>query len=343
MDYPRRQIKWTRYAVQVAVLAICAYAGWQFYHFVLHYADPSAPPGVRPPSIEGFLPIGGFMALKYFLMTRIIDPIHPAGFIIFAGALLTALFARKGFCSWVCPVGSLSEYAWRLGRKITGRVWRLPKWADYTLMSPKYLIMGAFFFVIGITMTPTMILMFFIQDYYKAVDVKMLMFFLDPSMLAASVVIALTAVSFFVPNFWCRYLCPYGALLGLLAYASPLKVSRNPEACIDCKACSKACPSGIAVAEKMRVTSPECTGCLTCVSSCPTEGALDVSLRKHAFHPHVYAAVLVVAFFGPIVVGMGTDNWQSKLPEKEYTRLIPKIVTPDMKKQPLTAPGMEHP
>lgn len=343
MGKPRKYIRWTRHAVQAAVLATCAYAGWQFYHFVLHFANPSAPPGVRPPSVEAFLPIGGFMGVKYFLFTGIIEPIHPAGFVIFSGALLTGLLARKGFCSWICPVGTLSEYTWRIGRRITGRTISLPKWADYTLMSPKYLIMGAFVFVIGITMTPTMILMFFIQDYYKVVDVRMLLFFLDPSTLAVSVMAALAILSLFIKNFWCRYLCPYGALLGLLALASPLKISRNTEHCIDCKACTRACPSDIDVAQRTRVISPECTGCLTCVSSCPSEGALDIGTRKYPIKPQAFALFLMLVFFGAIGLGMATDNWQSKLRLEEYARIVPQLATPEMKKQPHTPPGLNHP
>ncbi len=344
MDHPRRQIKWARHSVQALVLAICGWAGWQFYFFVLHFANPSAPAGIRPASVEGFLPIGGFMATKYFIFTGIIEPIHPAGFMIFVGALLTAVFARKSFCSWICPVGSLSEYTWRIGRKITGRVWRLPIWADYSLMSPKYIIMGLFFFVIGIAMTPTMILMFFIQDYYKVVDVRMLLFFLDPSVLAASVVAALALLSVFIPNFWCRYLCPYGALLGLFALASPLKISRNSEHCIDCKACSRACPSGIAVAEKERVISPECTGCLSCVGSCPSKGALEMATKKRrVFAPQYFAVVVLLAFFGVIGLGMATDNWNTKLPPEEYARIVPRLATPDMKKQPIIPPDLQHP
>ena len=41
--------------------------------------------------------------------------------------------------------------------------------------------------------------------------------------------------------------------------------------------------------------------------------------------------------------GVGSGNWQSKLPKEEYARLIPKIVTPDMKKQSLDSPSMSHP
>ena len=78
--------------------------------------------------------------------------------------------------------------------------------------------------------------------YNLVADGKMLLFFLAPSGLAAGVLLFLVLVSFFVRNFWCRYLCPYGALLGLLAFMSPVKVKRVAETCIDCQKCEKVCP-----------------------------------------------------------------------------------------------------
>ncbi|MCK4911435.1 MAG: 4Fe-4S binding protein, partial [Thermodesulfovibrionales bacterium] len=147
----------------------------------------------------------------------------------------------------------------------------------------------------------------------------------------------------FIPNFWCRYLCPYGALLGLFALAGPLKISRNTEHCTDCKACSRACPSGIAVAEKDRVISPECTGCLSCVNSCPTKGALDIGTKKRVIAPQYFAVVVLLAFFGAVGLGMATDNWNSKMPKEEYARIVPRLATPDMKKQPIIPPDLQHP
>ena len=57
----------------------------------------------------------------------------------------------------------------------------------------------------------------------------------------------LVLASVFVQNFWCRYLCPYGALMGLAALASPLRIRREASLCIDCAKCAKACPSALPV------------------------------------------------------------------------------------------------
>jgi hypothetical protein len=65
-----------------------------------------------------------------------------------------------------------------------------------------------------------------------------------------------------------------------------------------------------------------------------------VGFKNRLISPGAFAAILLIVFFLPIALGMATDNWSSKLQEKEYKRLIPMLVTPDMKKKQNT---IRHP
>ena len=98
--------------------------------------------------------------------------------------------------------------------------------------------------------------------------------------MGATVLIVLAALSVLVNGAWCRYLCPYGALLGLFARLSPLKVDRDAESCIDCGLCDKACMARLPVSDSEVVRSVECTGCLDCVAVCPVDDAIGVSVRS---------------------------------------------------------------
>ena len=190
------------------------------------------------------------MAFKYFLLTGIVEPVHPSGFIMFVAILGVSLVVKKGFCGWICPVGTLSQYIWMAGEKVFGRNFRIGPFTDISLRSIKYLLLGLFVFLIGIAMPPNMMALFFIADYYKIVDVRMMKFFTEMTTLTMWVLIALGVLSLLYKNFWCRYLCPYGALLGLLSRFSPFKVRRNEEKCIHCHACTRHCPTLIDVEKK---------------------------------------------------------------------------------------------
>src|SRR5208283_1076516 len=112
----RAFIRKIRLLVQGAILAIVAHAGIGFYFFVNALERGVLPALKRSPSIEGFLPIGGLMSLKLRLTEGIIDPVHPAAPVIFSCAIALSLLVKKSFCSWICPVGAVSELTARAGR-----------------------------------------------------------------------------------------------------------------------------------------------------------------------------------------------------------------------------------
>lgn len=318
-----------RYAVQLAFLLLTLFIGWQFYRFVRHFLVPGSEFVTRPASVDAFLPIGGLMAFKYFLLTGIVEPVHPAGFVLFAAIVAVSLVVKKGFCGWICPIGTISQYAWMAGEEILGKRFRVNRFADLALRSVKYLLLALFLLLIGVAMAPNMMLLFFISDYYKLADVRMMKFFTDMSALTFWILLALVALSALYKNFWCRYLCPYGALLGLVSRLSPFKIKREEKACTHCHACTRNCPALIDVEKKDLVASEECFGCLTCVSHCPSAGALGVSARigkkRRGVNPALVPGMLVLLFYLVIAIGMATGNWHSKIPYEEYQRLVPEV------------------
>ena len=319
----RRYIRYIRYAVQLWFLLFCIYIGIRFYQFVLHFEKPGHPFVPRPPSVEGFLPIAGFVSFKYALFTGIIEPIHPAALVLFVAIVTVSLLTKKGFCGWICPIGTVSQYMWMVGEKIFGKNFRLKKEYDIPLRAIKYLVMAFFIVFIGIAMVPNMIVLFFITDYYKIVDVKTMKFFTEMSRTTMIVLGIIVVLSFLYKNFWCRYLCPYGALLGLVSKLSPIKIRRNNEHCIHCRSCSKHCPSLIDVEQKEVVTSAECFGCLTCISHCPSKDALSISLRKKLnLKPAYYIVTVLAVFYLFVAAGKLTGHWESKLPYSEYKRIL---------------------
>jgi polyferredoxin len=142
--------QYLRASVQAACVLLCIWIGIEFYLFVRWgLSGNSASVANRPPGVEGFLPISALISLKYWLQTGIINNIHPSGLFIFIAILLTGLLMKKAFCSWMCPIGTLSESLWILGERLFGRNLRLPSSIDYPLRSVKYLILTFFVYVIG--------------------------------------------------------------------------------------------------------------------------------------------------------------------------------------------------
>jgi ferredoxin len=81
-------------------------------------------------------------------------------------------------------------------------------------------------------------------------------------------------LSVFFERPWCRWLCPFGALLGIVQLISPWKIRRNTQMCTSCTLCSRACPMRISVHEKHSILDTRCNRCTECISSCQREGGL---------------------------------------------------------------------
>jgi polyferredoxin len=310
----RKNLHHLRLAVQTGFALFCLYCGYLFYLFYRWAMGGSESYVARPPSVEAFLPISALVSLKRLVLTGVYDPIHPAGLTIFIAAILIGLFFRKGLCGWICPVGFTSNLIEKLGLKMKS-IRRAPKWLDWPLLSLKYLLLAFFVYLIVLKMDLAAIETFNRAPYNLVVDAKMLLFFIEPSRLTLWVMGFLVAISFVSRNFWCRYLCPYGALLGLLALAGPTRIRRDKELCIDCHKCEKVCPGAIRVAAKETVNSPECLGCLECVAACPIDACLTVSAYGRKRLPALTLPLGVLAIFF-LLWGWAqwSGHWHSEVP-----------------------------
>lgn len=314
-----------RFYIQSAFALLCIWIGVEFYQFVNYLQSGGAVTfHNRPPGVEGFLPISSLMSFYLFLTTGKVHPAHPAGLFIFLAIILMSFVYGKSFCSWLCPVGYISEMIGEFGEKIIYKLFKrkiyLPKYIDYPLRSLKYLLLTFFVYAIFFLMTTLSIQAFLDSPYNLVADIKMYYFFADISRFSLIVIGSLLLLSVFIKNFWCRFLCPYGALLGILSFLSPNKIKRNPVSCIDCGLCAKACPSMIKVDKINTVFSDECTTCLNCVDACPVADTLYVSslFTKKKVPKKSIAIAIVIIFMAVTGLGMLTGNWQNNITSDEY-------------------------
>jgi polyferredoxin len=314
-----------RRSFQLAFLLLNVWIGAIFYFWVRALESARGTSLERPAGVEGWLPIAGLMNLKYWLSTGSVPAAHPAAMFLLVSFLAIAFLFRKAFCSWLCPVGTLSEYLWRAGRQIFRRNFQLPRWVDLPLRSLKYLLLGFFAWAVA-NMSAGAIEQFMHSPYGAIADVRMLNFFRYLGETAAMVLGILVIASVLIQNFWCRYLCPYGALLGIVSLFSPLRILRSGETCIDCAKCAKACPSALPVDQLITIKSAECTGCLECVAVCPAEGALQISsiASKRAVPAWAIAAGIAVLFLGIVGYAKSAGYWNGDVPGHVYRQLVPR-------------------
>ena len=310
----------TRTFVQLLFFAMVIHIGIRFSLFVYHIEHGTLPGFERPPGVEAFLPLSALVSLKYFLFTGTINSIHPSALVLFLIICATALIAKKGFCSWVCPIGFLSEALAKSHFSIFKNGFSLPRWMDMVLRSLKYVIAGFFIWGIFFGMSIASVEQFIHSPYNRFADIKMLKFFVPISTTALMVIIVLMVLSLIIWHFWCRYLCPYGALLGLIGFFSMGKIRRNPAHCTHCGRCEKKCQGQIKIREQQHIDSLECTGCLECIKTCPEKDAIGFTLffGKISLSQKTLGLSFILLFAIGISVAKLSGNWQNEISNDQY-------------------------
>ncbi len=325
----RSRIENLRAAVQAISALVVVWIGFQFVFWVAAL-ERGQIAGTRPPGVEGFLPISALISLRYLFVTGHASRVHPAGLVLLGLVVANGLLLKRSFCSWICPVGTITETLGSASRFTFRRRVRLPRVVDLPLRSLKYVLLLFFVYVIFVKMAPQDVGLFLNSPYNKVADVKMLRFFMRPSALTVEVLLGLVLSSFLVPYFWCRYLCPYGALLGAVSLLSPVRIRRHADACIDCGLCTRACPSHLQVDRSRRIKSDECFGCLSCVAACPVPAALRLETpgRGRQVRPAIFAVLVFALFFGGIEVARLARFWRSGISDQEYLHRVQEIDSP---------------
>jgi len=323
--------KFSRYRLAVQLVSLAVFAGLvTLYILSAHSLEKGETDGIeRPAGIEALTPHLGYIELVYAVRTGHAADIHPAALGFFLLVLALSILVKKGFCSHICPVGTLSEGLWRLGKKITrGRELRLPPFIDLPLRLAKYLLLGYFLIKVA-TLTLETLQQLAFSPAVKLSDLRILHFFTEMPGWMWFVLGGIVVASLFIPRFLCRYVCPYGALLGLASTASPLKIHRDESRCVvGCSDCAGVCPAWVNLRKPGAILHDECHLCLRCLDACPTPGALTLKVFKRPL-PGWLVPVAVVTV---VVLGLGlmylAGGFENGISREEYLARIGQLDEP---------------
>lgn len=164
--------------------------------------------------------------------------------------VVTTLIWGRLFCSSLCPFGAVQDIISRF----TPKRWLLKipqKWHDLGLYT-KYAFLA---FIIGAALIANNVAVF---QYFEPFGT---LFFLSGSALLFAILGAILLACVVVPRFYCRYVCPLGAALGVVSFISPRRIKRVPQ-CQVCTVCEHACPTGAIRRES--IDFKECVRCDIC-------------------------------------------------------------------------------
>jgi len=218
-------------------------------------------------SLHSLCPFGGVVTIyQYATVGTFVQKIHESAFVLMAIGFVLAILFGPVFCGWVCPLGTVQEWVAKWGKKLFKRRYNhfVPTRIDNILRYARYLVLTWVIYVTAASGT----LIFADYDPYFA----LFNFWSSEVAIGGLAILGLTLVlSLFVERPWCKYACPYGAVLGISNLFRVFKIKRAESTCKADGACSIMCPMNIPVDSVKTVRDHQCISCLECTSEaiCP--------------------------------------------------------------------------
>jgi polyferredoxin len=201
------------------------------------------------------------------------------GLILSLWVIVPTVLLGRVFCNWVCPLGTLHQLAAAIpGGKDKKQRIEANRFAPRQRI--KYLLLAGFLVMAALgslqigLLDPISLLHRSVNtagvagvDAVAPGSVHLSPFVYTGAWLIGGLLILLLALNRFYPRFFCRVLCPLGALLGLLSRFSLFRIHRDPQRCIDCDLCLQKCQGACDPHTFLRQS--ECFVCFECIEACP--------------------------------------------------------------------------
>ena len=264
--------------------------------------------------------------------------------------ILTAVFGRF-FCGWVCPFGSIHHFVGFLAnrkkpapQKILLNKYRKAQCIKYLILV-FFLAMAAFPSLAAtlqtglldpiplITRSFNLVLLPISDKPTNVISVSER--FYEGAWLVLAIFLAAVLLNLTIPRFYCRFICPLGALFAILGRFAIWRIGKNQNKCINCKVCEQACEGGCMPAGNIRIS--ECVLCFNCLDDCREEVisyqrrpslAGEVTGPDISRRGFVLSLVSGISAFGAVRLGnkLGS-NWPHSiirppgaLPEEEFLK-----------------------
>ncbi len=229
-------------------------------------------------SAHGFCPYSSICFGVMSLNPGFVKLLYPIAVIIGLLIAITSVFWGRRFCGYVCPFGTVQELISNLNpRSKKNKQLHLPVWLHKLLNSFKYIIM--LITILAVFRSVQYI-------YMKYCPVLAVSHPQNITIYSAATLFVIFIVGYFINRFWCRYLCPYAALMNIFQYLGKLlhirsnRIHASEDLCIDCKLCSINCPMQIVIHEEKSIENVNCIFCLKCLQSCRIDDGIIIKKIK---------------------------------------------------------------
>lgn len=209
------------------------------------------------------------------------------------------------FCGWMCAYGAFGDFIYKISRKVFKIKFEVNENIDKVFKYLKYILLAFLIFAIC-TFNITAFSIFNPWDVFGIVDSvgKVPDFsYAAVNLTVGFILFILIAIaSMFIERFFCRYLCPLGAVFAIISKLKIAKIQKLRTKCGDCRICTNNCAMEIPLYKYDVIKSGECINCMQCITACPRKN-ITLTVCGDDVRPLIAGVAAVSVMTGLYYVG----------------------------------------
>ena len=212
----------------------------------------------------------------------------------FITVMLLTIVMGRWFCGWLCAFGAYNDLVYFISKKVFKTKFRVDEKVDSILKYAKYIIL-VFIMIISWTMGSSILESTSPWDAFGQITDISTIF--SSLLIGLILLILITIGAAFIERFFCRYLCPLGAVFSIISKIGIVKINKPKADCGKCRACTMNCSMGLDLYKVNGVRGGDCINCLKCTEICPRNNA-NVNVLGQDVNENLAGSMAMAAMLG---------------------------------------------
>lgn len=261
-----------------------------------------------------FVLLPGLYAMIFSEIKTIYEMIYNGNFNliqVFSGLLecVTVMFFTiiigRWFCGWICAFGTYNDLIHHISKKIFKINFKVNEKVDNIFKYAKFIVLLVIIILGWNNKNNVLQGLSPWQAFASLTDPKILF---SNMLIGLILLLLITIGAFFIERFFCRYLCPLGAIFFIISKFGITKINKPKEHCGKCRACTNNCSMGLKLYKINTAKGGDCINCLKCAEVCPKRNA-NVNVFGKKINPQLAGLIAMVVF----LIGTIITNISGKL------------------------------
>ena len=218
----------------------------------------------------------------------------------FTTAIIITIIFGRFFCGWVCAFGSYNDFIHILSKNVFNINFEINEQVDKILKYVKYVVLLLLMVVVWTTGSKVLDTASPWDAFAQITNFPQVLSYYTIGVL---LLLIITIGAIFVERFFCRYLCPLGAVFNIFSRIGILKIKKPTDKCGKCRVCTNNCSMGLSLYKAQSVCGGDCINCFNCIEACP-RGNTKINILGENINPQLASSAAIAAMVGLYAVNI---------------------------------------